>query len=393
MAHVVIPLSVLPLWILAVAGVVVAFLFLVYQRGLWANTAQVFFRASLSNAFYWMLLALMIGAPDSAAASSAGRFILPLLWLRMVGLVEAFLRIASVPIPRWYRWLWIAGGLALVVAVWPAWASAYPSARLPNGLFVLSLNMSPLGILRDLIGFGGWSFVAGILLYNYRRRPTRRFLIYAWGIFLTLPLAFNDLIWGHRHPGPYPLTWVGGVLLLVVLWQELYAEVQQTYRGLNNDALTSTRSRSYAIEYAQHTLRTMSVGMLYLDVDYFKRFNDALGHDGGDMVLRAIARRVRSVLGPGDVVGRIGGDEFLIIIPGAHRGDGRLWTARVRKAVSGESVPYGGDRSPVEVRVSLGWSYGDPGSDVRYLIRQADQAMYEEKRLHHLDGPEITSEG
>ncbi len=393
MGRLTIPIATLPLWVLAVAGLAMAGLLLVYWRGLWAQTAQVFFRTILTTSVYLIILALIIGAPNAAAAASLGRFLIPLEWLRAVAVSEAFLRITNVRVGRWYRWLWFAGLAALGVSGWPGWLPYYPVVHAAGGLYGLALFLTPLGVVRDLIAGCQWTFIAALLLRNYRLRPTHRHLVYAWTVVLTLPLVLGGLAWTARHGTIYSMAWVGVALLLVALWVELSAEVENTYRGLSSDALTDAHSRRYALDYAQEILHTQSLGILYLDVDYFKSFNDALGHEGGDSLLAALAARIGQTLGPDDIVGRMGGDEFLIMIPGAHRADERLWTNRIRRAVSGHAFALDSDPAAIDVQVSLGWSFGEPGSDVRSLIRLADQAMYDEKRLHHREAPSVLLEG
>lgn len=393
MGRLTIPVATLPLWILAVAGFVMAGLLLVYWGGLWAQTAQVFFRTTLTTSVYLIMLALVIGAPDAAVAASLGRFLIPLEWLRAVAVVEAFLRITNVRVGPWYRWLWYVGLIGLAVSCWPGGTRFYPVVWTPGGLYGLALYLSPLGVLRDLIAGSQWTLVASLLVRNYRRRPTWRHLVYAWAIWLALPLVIGGVAWTAHSGSNYPAAWVGTALLLAALWVELSAEVQNTYRGLSSDPLTAAHSRRYSLAYAQEVLRTRSLGVLYLDVDDFKQYNDRLGHDGGDSLLTALAYRIRQVLGPDDIVGRMGGDEFLILIPGAHRTDGWRWTSRIRAAVSGDAFAFAPDREALDVQVSLGWSFGVPGSDVRTLIDLADQAMYDEKRLHHRESRTVLSEG
>jgi diguanylate cyclase (GGDEF)-like protein len=114
-------------------------------------------------------------------------------------------------------------------------------------------------------------------------------------------------------------------------------------------------------------------------VDKFKPINDTYGHVVGDALLVAVARRLTSVLRDQDSVGRIGGDEFLIICPGiddpAHA---LLVGQRVREKLHG-TVQLAGH--PIDVAGSIGIAVSTTTSSSDQLVAQADAAMYESKRL------------
>ena len=119
----------------------------------------------------------------------------------------------------------------------------------------------------------------------------------------------------------------------------------------------------------------LGVGML--DIDHFKRVNDTYGHAAGDEVLREVVRRALAALRPCDVLGRFGGEEFLIVVPDAW--DPQLAGALddVRRAVAAEPVRVDGD-SLITVTASLGGAlYGAESLD--QLIARADAALYAAK--------------
>lgn len=113
------------------------------------------------------------------------------------------------------------------------------------------------------------------------------------------------------------------------------------------------------------------VSLLLLDVDHFKRVNDDRGHAHGDEVLRGVAAAMREVARTADVLGRIGGDEFALLL--ADTGEGGAWVAANRLC---ERV------RPIGVTVSVGAATAEAGGawDVATLLRAADQALYEAKR-------------
>jgi diguanylate cyclase (GGDEF)-like protein len=120
-----------------------------------------------------------------------------------------------------------------------------------------------------------------------------------------------------------------------------------------------------------------SVGVLMVDVDNFKAVNDTLGHDTGDIVLRAVASRLADACRLEDLAGRWGGEEFLVVAPLTDPVGVAELGERVRTFVAAGPVVVNGD-TPVEVTVSVGGAAGS--SDADALLRVADASLYEAKR-------------
>ena len=115
----------------------------------------------------------------------------------------------------------------------------------------------------------------------------------------------------------------------------------------------------------------LSHALLLCDLDHFKRVNDQLGHAAGDTVLQDVAYTMRSVLRAGDSIYRIGGEEILVVLPGASKKDAVAVAERLRKAVR--------ERRPVGVEVTISIGAAVSGSDVvdtDDLVARADAALY-----------------
>jgi len=149
------------------------------------------------------------------------------------------------------------------------------------------------------------------------------------------------------------------------------------------DPLTDTYNRRFGLgrlreEYARAVRAEAPLAILMVDLDHFKAVNDTYGHLVGDRVLRAVAGACRRVIREGDVLVRYGGEEFLVLLPGAGREDVAEVGERIRRAVS-ETVVEDAD-SRVSVTVSTGAAtYRDAVDSPDALIALADGALYEAK--------------
>jgi diguanylate cyclase (GGDEF)-like protein len=123
-------------------------------------------------------------------------------------------------------------------------------------------------------------------------------------------------------------------------------------------------------------LRGSPLALAIFDVDHFKQINDRLGHGAGDQVLRAIAGIASRAVRAGDLVGRLGGEEFGVIMPGAFTEAARLAGERLRTEVAAAVLPHVGR----PVTVSIGIAVLKDGSDVEALLNAADKALYQAKR-------------
>ena len=146
--------------------------------------------------------------------------------------------------------------------------------------------------------------------------------------------------------------------------------------GLANRTLFFDRL-SQAMLHARRDRRQVAVVML--DLDQFKSVNDEYGHQAGDQVLRKAAQRLSRGLRHADTLARIGGDEFVWILPAiGGRQSAAVMMAKLLRAVSGR---YSIDGKSIQVGVSAGMAiFPDDGDDIDTLIRVADVELYADKR-------------
>jgi diguanylate cyclase (GGDEF)-like protein len=120
------------------------------------------------------------------------------------------------------------------------------------------------------------------------------------------------------------------------------------------------------------------LAMLFLDIDHFKRVNDTYGHDAGDACLREAARRIGVELRAGDLLGRWGGEEFVVLLPGAGIEDARRVAEAIRQSLAARPVPFHG--RAIALTLSAGIAAFDPSTDdATTLAARADAALYRAK--------------
>jgi len=161
------------------------------------------------------------------------------------------------------------------------------------------------------------------------------------------------------------------------------SELRSQYLG-THDVLTGLPNRSlledrleHAIAHARRSGRLVAV--LFLDLDRFKVINDSLGHRSGDQVLCAIAGRLRDVVGDGDTLGRMGGDEFVVVLEDLDSASQAAFVAEAVLSRIGQSLAL--EMQLVNPSSSLGISvYPKDGADSATLLKHADLAMYGAKK-------------
>jgi diguanylate cyclase (GGDEF)-like protein len=151
----------------------------------------------------------------------------------------------------------------------------------------------------------------------------------------------------------------------------------------DRDFLTGALSRKGFESAAQRLSRSAStqglpLSLLLVDLDHFKAINDTFGHAGGDTVLRAFVHGTRILLRRSDVLGRMGGEEFAVLLSGAGPGDALQFAERLRHAITGQPVITGS--GPCAYSFSGGIASWWPGETLDRVYVRADAALYEAKR-------------
>jgi diguanylate cyclase (GGDEF)-like protein len=154
------------------------------------------------------------------------------------------------------------------------------------------------------------------------------------------------------------------------------ALLERALEEAGSDAVTGLPQRAHFMNLLRHELRQRkrrNIAVVYLDLDRMKRVNDEHGHARGDEVLRLLARAARVTLRHGDVLARIGGDEFVLILLDASQAEADAAVRRLRARFEAKTTPLG-------VSFSAGIALAKEGEGAEELLGRADAAMYREKR-------------
>lgn len=163
------------------------------------------------------------------------------------------------------------------------------------------------------------------------------------------------------------------------------ARADNLHKEAHTDALTQLYNRRGIADMAHHAytrcrLEGQPFGVALLDLDHFKRINDSYGHDAGDAALIAAARRLRTALRGGDLVGRWGGEEFLVLMPAIDQVELPALGQRLVDAIRGE-VQFGDHRFLLTTSAGVaGTNACQPRFDLNALVQRADRALYRAKQ-------------
>lgn len=267
-------------------------------------------------------------------------------------------------------------------------------------LLVFSIVVSQ--IIASLISFGSfvnsyYSYIlfalGAIVVFPLERWKSIAF-IFVVNIGLFLYFEFN---WVEPAPALlqldndvarlirqlFPTTSFVSVLLLMGMVEFIAARSERRLEGLSvTDPLTMLPNRRYfentfKLEAAQSQRSASPLALAILDIDHFKQVNDNYGHDVGDQVLIHIAELLRRSTRAGNVIARVGGEEFALLLPNTKLSEALEMAERIRTNIEGASYIHDGRCLPITV--SIGISQVAHNETLEYSYKLADKALYKAK--------------
>jgi diguanylate cyclase (GGDEF)-like protein len=180
------------------------------------------------------------------------------------------------------------------------------------------------------------------------------------------------------------LTLITNIVAVAVVNARLYQRVREI--SITDELTSLYNYRYFRLRLRDEVFRSQRTGrplsLVILDVDYFKNYNDTLGHPAGDQVLKQIAKILRNSIRDTDVAARYGGEEFCVILPEVDRNGARIFAERLRKAIEDHPFYKEEIQPNGKLTVSAGAAtYPDDARIIKELLVRADNALYRAKRM------------
>lgn len=275
------------------------------------------------------------------------------------------------------------------MALWvPRYSKQFHAVAARTHLIALTSSLAALGVLgiveRASLVLIAISLISGNLVFHITFRDRIQFNValsvggaitlaaFSEGDFLKLMIITAEFL---------------GLVIVCAVSGELrtrdYAALALAERTMarmaHYDALTGLANRHNLHEHIHRHLAAVSRGrpftVILVDVDHFKSVNDTYGHDVGDQVLKVVARILQHVAREIDVVGRWGGEEFLVLCPDTGLEGGRLLAERLAETLRAEVIEKVGRKT-----ASFGVAQAQPGEAIEPLLARADTALYTAKQ-------------
>jgi diguanylate cyclase (GGDEF)-like protein len=330
--------------------------------------------------------------PDSEHAQALIRVVIASIVLLYVFFLDAAGKLTVDQHHVFYLTLYVipvSVGIFVLIVIWP---QVSPARRILGMLFDFGITSYFMYVMQDkgVLFFAVylWVTIGNGLRYG------KRYLYTAMAISIisfTVVFSSSAYWWGQWGFS------VGLLISLVALplyfsdllkqLHEQHSELKKLYeltaRHATHDSLTGLPNRKHFHDHLAETIASAKrdkqiFAVLYLDLDGFKTINDALGHAAGDQIIENTARRIEQCVRKGDMVARMGGDEFVVLLRDIDSIDVAKVAEKIIKILSN---PFTIAADPLYITTSIGVaSYPQDGENANALIHNADSAMYETKR-------------
>lgn len=275
----------------------------------------------------------------------------------------------------------LRGPVAILVALALLWATV--GVRFPGALWN-HLASVPIALV---CGLTAWTLMRSRSTRSLRARKLVIAVAAGHGLFNLGRVILTPVLVAAYGDGLLPVfakvTMYEGVLYSVAMPMGLIALVREEAQTLalaaaRTDYLTGLQNRQGFFEDGARLLRERPVALLAFDLDHFKAINDRHGHAAGDAVLRLFSDTARRAAGPDALVARLGGEEFVALLPGRDVAAGRLVGESIARLFAAASRHHDGPGIPATV--SVGLTAARPGlEDLPTLLSAADRALYRAK--------------
>lgn len=318
--------------------------------------------------------------PDAPAWAVRLNVLGPALWMACSAMFARYFLDLPRHTPWLAHWLWGVVALAMASVALAGWGDVESAQRLnevSSVAAVLLILWATLRVYRQGYAPAMWYLAGQALLFV----AVLAMVLESWGLFQSPFWHANGLQVGvSAELAVFALALSRRIRLLRQAQRDLELRSQALAQVADTDPLTGLLNRAALTREAAALLaRPGTHALVMVDLDRFKEVNDRFGHQGGDEVLQAVAGRLRGQLRSGDLVARIGGDEFVLLLPNQpDLVQLQLLLERLQDVIR---QPIRSQHQPMYVDSSMGLSLSrQPGTTLATLMQQADEAMYRVKR-------------
>lgn len=359
-----------------------------YQRHIEADVAHFLVRTLK----IWAFLIMIFAWPDWLALSNSAGFYALFALRSIFGCLLLGLAFIVPRRPHWATWGWPVTLVA--IAGYPLFF-IYPYILPTNGVFGLAVMMMMLLSvyvfvpnrlkLMNLVAAIGVAMVAlNLTIAGTSVGQTILVLmVLAWPVMIGFAAA-HRINTGNRKAFAALLNAENANHALsqeIARRQTLEAELQ--HQALTDPLTSLSNRRQYELlfrrELARHKRLGKPLALGMIDLDHFKRINDVHGHEFGDQVLKTVADALREPLRDNDILGRFGGEEFILILPETTLKQAVIIAERMRQALRSAAIIKDGQAIRITATFAM-TAISDTDENLNDIIRRADEALYQGKR-------------